>query len=190
MKSTSTKNEKNTTAYTLKPHIVFLPVIFLSCFFGRSTVQYLSQWNIQTNIFWPRDLDLWPVTHYEIYLDVLPPDLHAKIQFRLFAQERHRCTHRHTMSKKTIALSANAGWKETWIWHISPVVQTCSCSFLYIHCTLGWPKIRPWPWVTLLMKPIDLPGVKIVQKNVREKPASVDPPYRPEGGGVKIFRKF
>ncbi len=30
--------------------------------------------------------------------------------------------------------------------------------------------------MTLLIKPIDLQGVKIVQKNFRENPTSVDPP--------------
>ncbi len=30
--------------------------------------------------------------------------------------------------------------------------------------------------MTLLIKPIDLPGVKIVQKKIRENPTSVDPP--------------
>ncbi len=68
--------------------------------------------------------------------------------------------------------------------------------------------------MTLLIKPIDLPGVKIVQNKIHENPTSVDPPYRPAiaqvrmskfffsyssighatfgpvGGGVKIFRKI
>ncbi len=34
--------------------------------------------------------------------------------------------------------------------------------------------------MTLLIKPIDLQGVKIVPKKIRENPTSVDPPYRPE----------
>ncbi len=43
--------------------------------------------------------------------------------------------------------------------------------FFLISCypwILGWPKIWPWPWMTLLIKPIDLPGVRIFQKKIRE----------------------
>ncbi len=66
-------------AYALKtPHVVFLPVIFPSFFFGRSKA-LRSQLSNPMNIFLP--CDLWPMTlTYKLDLDILPLDLHAKIQ--------------------------------------------------------------------------------------------------------------
>ncbi len=42
------------------------------------------------------------------------------------------------------------------------------------HCMtdgklVAWPKTWHWPWMTLLIKPIDLPGVKIVQIKISQK---------------------
>ena len=94
--------QKKKNTYALKtPHVVFLPVIFLSFLFGRSTGHKVlrSQWNVPVIIFWPRDLDLWPMTlTYKLDLDNLPLDLHAKIQVCMYVCSvgRVRWTDRHT----------------------------------------------------------------------------------------------
>ena len=55
--------------------------------------------------FLTRDLDLWPMTlTYEVHLDILPLDLHAKIQVRTSVRSAVRVVtdtqmDRHTMSK-------------------------------------------------------------------------------------------
>ena len=62
---------------------------------------------LKTFFFWPGDLDLWPLTlTFEHDLDILPLDLHTKIQVcmsdrssRRVVTDTHRHTHRHTMSK-------------------------------------------------------------------------------------------
>ncbi len=63
------------------------------------------------NVFWPSDLDLWPLTLiFELDLDILPLDLHAKIQVRMSVRSARRVvthththtdrhTHRHTVPK-------------------------------------------------------------------------------------------
>ncbi len=54
------------------------------------------------NIFWPSDLDLWPMTlTFELDLDILPLDLHIKIQGCGFDRSalRARYTHRQTIPK-------------------------------------------------------------------------------------------
>ena len=72
-----------------------------------------SQWNVPVHIVWPRGLDLWPMTlTYQIDLDILPLDLHAKIQVCMFvrsaviARQTHTHTYRetdtHTHDVKTI----------------------------------------------------------------------------------------
>ena len=41
----------------------------------------------QIEHFWPHDLDLWPMTlTYELDLDILPLDLNAKIQVRMYVR--------------------------------------------------------------------------------------------------------
>ncbi len=85
------------TAYVLKtPHVEFL-----NFFFGRSiNTAFGSQLNVPTNIF-----DLVTLT-YELDLNILPPDLHAKIQVCMSDSVRlvvrvvtDTHIHRHTMSK-------------------------------------------------------------------------------------------
>ncbi len=52
----------NETAFALKTaHVVFLPVIFLSFFIGRSYRALRNRWNVPMNI-WARDVDLWPTS--------------------------------------------------------------------------------------------------------------------------------
>ncbi len=63
-----------------------------------------------------------------------------------------------------------------WITHISlyiikQIKQMRHLGAGILH--LGWPKIWPRPWMTLLMKPIDLQGVKIVPKKIRKKICNV-----------------
>ena len=73
------------------PHVaVFITVISVSRFFGNSIheiiddLQETFHWNTHWNVFWPRDLDLWPMTlTYKLDLDILPLDLHAEIQVRM-----------------------------------------------------------------------------------------------------------
>ncbi len=61
------------------------------------------------NVFWPSDLDLWPMTlTFGLGLDILPLDLHTEIQvcmsIRLAVRVvTHRQTDRHTDDVKTIA---------------------------------------------------------------------------------------
>ncbi len=57
------------------PHVVFLPVVFLSFSFGRlSEINGMSQCTFLTS--WP-----WPMTlNYGLDLDILPLDFHTKIQ--------------------------------------------------------------------------------------------------------------
>ncbi len=94
------------TAYALKtPHVIFLPVGFLSFFFWQVHLGLpgsQSQWTF----FWPRDLDLWPMTlTYKLDLDILPSDLCAKIQVHMSVllaggvRQTHTQTDRRTMSK-------------------------------------------------------------------------------------------
>ena len=75
-------------------------LVFLSFFFCMSTDMALGgQWNVPTNIFWNCDLDIWPKTFtYGLALNILPLDIHAKIDVRTSIQT-HRHRHRHTMSK-------------------------------------------------------------------------------------------
>ncbi len=54
---------------------------FFLCYIDKAL---RSQWNKQMNIFLPCDLDLLPIIlTYELDLDILPLDLHAKIQGRM-----------------------------------------------------------------------------------------------------------
>ncbi len=49
----------NETAYALTtPQVIFLPVVFLSFFFGRSMQTLRSQWNVPMIFSLPHDLDL------------------------------------------------------------------------------------------------------------------------------------
>ncbi len=99
--------EKKTT-YALKtPHVVLLPVVFLSSFFGMLLE---VNWMSPCTFF---DLDLWPMTlTYELDLDTLLLDLHAKIQVSMSVRsagiarrtdgQTDTHTHRHTHDVKTI----------------------------------------------------------------------------------------
>ena len=54
-----------------------------------------------SDIFWPHDLDLGPMTlTYELDLDILPLDLNAKIQVRMSvcSEVILRRTHTHTQT--------------------------------------------------------------------------------------------
>ncbi len=75
-------------------------IIYVGCFL----VSAVSLWS--KNYFWPGDLDLWPMTlNFELDLDILPFDLHAKIQVctsvrsAVRARQTDRQTHRKTMPK-------------------------------------------------------------------------------------------
>ncbi len=85
---------------TKKPHTLWKHPTWYS---WVSSLAFRSQWSVPMNIFWPRHLDLWPTTlTYERDLDILPLDLHAKIQVRMSvcslrrATQTHRQTHTHT----------------------------------------------------------------------------------------------
>ncbi len=87
--------------YALKtPHVVFLPVICLSFFFGRSIDKLQgSQKSMERPIelFWPCDVDLWPMTlTYLLDVDILPLDLHAKIQVCMSVRSPRRVRRMHT----------------------------------------------------------------------------------------------
>ena len=83
---------KKKNAYALKtPHVVFLPDLFLSFFFG-----WLSEMNAHFLTSWPW---LWPMTFtYKLDLDILPTDFHAKIQVctTVRSAAMARRTDRHT----------------------------------------------------------------------------------------------
>ncbi len=58
-----------------------------------------SQWNVSIKMFWPRDLDLWPMTltHY-LGLDIHPLDLLAKIPVRMSVRSAGRVRRTHTQT--------------------------------------------------------------------------------------------
>ncbi len=108
-----------TVCFENTPHRIpeFLP--------GRSIDTALeSQWNVPTNIFWPLDLDLWPLTlTYELDLDILPLDLHAKIQICSSVRSAVRVvtdtqtdthTHAQTMSNCYTRHVTDVGCKKQW----------------------------------------------------------------------------
>ena len=75
------------------PHVVALPFIY-----GVECIQFHTLLATLKNVFWPNDLDLWPMTlTFELDQDILPLDLHTEIQvcmsFRLAVRV---VTHRHT----------------------------------------------------------------------------------------------
>ncbi len=54
-------------------------------------------------LFWPGDLDLWPMTlTFELDLDIQPLDLHTKIQVRMFVRSPVRARHTHTHTETQI----------------------------------------------------------------------------------------
>ncbi len=64
-----TGNKKTSWNGLITPHVVFLPVIFLSFFFGRSKA-HKSQWNVPINFFltsWP-----WSLTYLLQTLPLYP----------------------------------------------------------------------------------------------------------------------
>ncbi len=96
----------NETTYPLKTtHVVSFgcTVLFLSCFLGISMMKlsvisksyYIKKLNKTFFTSWP-----WPMT-YELDLDILPPDLHAKNQvcMSVCLAVRATQTHTHTMPK-------------------------------------------------------------------------------------------
>ncbi len=85
-------------AYALKtPHVVALPFIY-----GVGCIQFHTLLETPKNVFWPSDLDPWPMTlSFELDLDILPLDLHTEIQVCMSVRlavgvVTHRHTHRHT----------------------------------------------------------------------------------------------
>ncbi len=94
----------------------------------------------QKNGFWPGDLDLWPMTlTFKLDLDILPLDLHTKIQGCTFVRSplraRHTDTHtqtdRETMPK-LLHPSLTRGVKMSdFSWKVGPMVI--------------WPYLQ-WPF--------------------------------------------
>ncbi len=74
---------KNASAFET-PHVaVFLAVVLVNRFLGI-ILQHTFHRDGHGNVFWPCDLDLWPMTlTYKLDLDILPLDLHAKFQVRM-----------------------------------------------------------------------------------------------------------
>ena len=68
---------------------VFITVISVSRFFDSiheiiDDLQKSFHWNTHWHVFWPHDLDLWPMTlTSKLDLDILPLNLHAEIQVRM-----------------------------------------------------------------------------------------------------------
>ncbi len=63
---------ENTPHPTLQPYHSYMV---------SNVFSFIYYWQPWKNLFWPRDLDLWPMTlTFEFNLDILPLDLHAKIQ--------------------------------------------------------------------------------------------------------------
>ena len=110
------------TAYALKtPHVVFLSFIFPSVFGRYIDKALISQWNSPIDIVWLRNLDLWPMTlTYKLDLDILPLDLHAKIQVCTSVRsvvrvvtDRQTHTHTQTYDVKTITPDMSETWGVT-----------------------------------------------------------------------------
>ncbi len=122
----SVSMEKN--AYALKtPHVVSVQSYSsVSSFASQSMKASLNFESLSIerpieNIFWPRDLDLWPMTlTYKLDLDILPLDLRAKNQDCLFVRSPTRVvtdTHTHTNDVETITPITS----ETW----GVIISTC-----------------------------------------------------------------
>ncbi len=91
-------------AYALKtPHVVALPFIY-----GVECIQFHTLLATLKNVFWPSDLDPWPMTLiFELDLDILPLDLHTEIQVCMSVRlavrvvthrQTHTQTHTHTQT--------------------------------------------------------------------------------------------
>ena len=66
----------------------FIACVFIAGFFMQP---HWSGKRHPWNIFWPGDLDLWPMTlTYELDLDILPLDLHTKDQVWMFVRSTVR----------------------------------------------------------------------------------------------------
>ncbi len=88
------------------PHVAaFLTVIITETIF-----QETFHWNV----FWPRDLDLWPMKlTFNLGLDILTLDLHAGIQICMSVRLGARVvTNRHTYTDdvKTISIGKSQTW--------------------------------------------------------------------------------
>ncbi len=85
--------KKNAYALKTTPHVVALPFIY-----GVECIQFHTLLATLKNVFWPSDLDHWPMTlTFELDLDVLPLDLHTKIQVCMSVRLAVRVvTHTHT----------------------------------------------------------------------------------------------
>ena len=66
---------------------------------------------------------------FKLDLDILPLDLHTKIQVRMFVRSPVRARHTHTDRAKTITPIADAGCKKT----------LCSTSYIY-----GWAETETY----------------------------------------------
>ncbi len=103
------------TAFFNAIFLVFLPVVLLSFFFSKSQ----KSMEHTTEHFWPRDLDLWPMTlTYELDLDILPLDVHAKIQVcmsvRSAVRVRRKDGHTHTQTHRQCQNYYTRHVSETW----------------------------------------------------------------------------
>ncbi len=84
-------------AYALKtPHVVALPFIY-----GVECIQFHTLWATLKNVFWPSDLDLWPMTlTFKLDLDILPLDLHTEIQVCMSIGLAVRVRRTHTQTDR------------------------------------------------------------------------------------------
>ncbi len=123
-------------------------VIFLSCFIGISIDEVIDDlqeqfhWNADINVFWPHDLDIWPMTlTFDLWpwpANILPLDLHAKIEVRMSVHWHSAVrvvTHKHTQTDtrtddvKMITPVADAGCKNDNLF--------CISRWEYFSVTLG-----------------------------------------------------
>ena len=58
-------------------------------------------------------MTIFELVTYELDLDILPLDLHVKMQVRMAVRSARRARHRCTDNVKTVALSADAGCKNS-----------------------------------------------------------------------------
>ncbi len=109
------------------------------------------------SVFWPGDLDLWPMTlTFKLDLDILSLDLHTKIQVRMsVCSARRAITHTHTRCQNYYTHLCVFHWKytrktmiqyESIGWVLSANKKLFLTEFTYHTKNTSTPE---WPWLSI-----------------------------------------
>ena len=111
-----------------------------------------SQWNVQMHIFWPRDLNLWPMTlTHELQLDIVPLDQLPKsksvcLSVRLGSRDGRMDTHTHDVKTITPIRS------ETWGVNISDTLDyKHHCNEVVNHFQIKNGSVLGWTTISLVV---------------------------------------